>query len=394
MLVPELSELRSQKFTYKYSLKRYPEFTKYIMNKYPDDISWREKIYWYTHNIESYPLCPECGKRLGYKNFCEGYHKYCCRECKYKSKGPVEALKQTCLKKYGVDSYSKTPGFSDKVKQICLEKYGFENALDNKDIRKKYTNTMKERYGVEYALQSKELLNKFENTMEERYGEKYSGLSEELRNKTEQTKIKLYGNPYYHDPEKLKQTNLKRYGSEYTFNSKHIIEKSKQTCLRRYGEICYTKTDEFKKFINDNHNIFKQKEYETKKKNGTFNTSKIEQSFKQWLDDNHINYEYQYKDDKYPFMCDFYFPDKDLYLEIQGNWTHGGHPYDSCNEDDQNTLNKWKEKSTKFYNVAIKVWTESDPIKRETAKKNGLNWVEVFTNKLDVLIGKVKPLII
>ena len=33
---------------------------------------------------------------------------------------------------------------------------------------------------------------------------------------------------------------------------------------------------------------------------------------------------------------------------------------------------------TKFYNNAITTWTIRDVNKRETAKKNNLNWIEFF----------------
>ena len=62
---------------------------------------------------------------------------------------------------------------------------------------------------------------------------------------------------------------------------------------------------------------------------------------------------------------------------------HGGHPFLYSSKEDQELLEKWKLKGTKFYNSAIKVWTISDPKKRETAKKNNLNYVELF-NKEDI----------
>ncbi len=124
-----------------------------------------------------------------------------------------------------------------------------------------------------------------------------------------------------------------------------------------------------------------------RKHNGTLNASKIEHDFKKWLDDNNINYKYQYMNDNYPFNCDFYFPDKDIYLEIQGYWGHGRHPFDPNNEDDVNLLNKWISKNTKHYNAAIEVWTIRDPLKRQWAHDHNLNWHEVFTIKLTDLIN-------
>lgn len=108
---------------------------------------------------------------------------------------------------------------------------------------------------------------------------------------------------------------------------------------------------------------------------------------------NKINYIKEYKCKEYPFKCDFYFPDKNLYLEIQGFWSHGGHPFDPNNEDDIEKANCWKEKGSKLYLNNYNVWTIRDPLKREIAKKNNLNLIEVFTTDINVLIDKVKKLL-
>lgn len=38
----------------------------------------------------------------------------------------------------------------------------------------------------------------------------------------------------------------------------------------------------------------------------------------------------------------------------------------------------WREKGTKFYQNAINVWTRRDVLKRETAKRNNLNFIEFW----------------
>ena len=135
-----------------------------------------------------------------------------------------------------------------------------------------------------------------------------------------------------------------------------------------------------------NKDIIQQKIYKTKKQNKTFNSSSIEKQFEEYLKENNINYKTQYKSEVYPFNCDFYFPDSDLYLEINAHWTHGGHPFDNTNKDDLLLLKQWKKKNTEFYNNAINTWTVRDVLKRETAKKNNLNYIEVFTNDIEYLI--------
>ena len=183
---------------------------------------------------------------------------------------------------------------------------------------------------------------------------------------------------------------LDKYGVYNPSNIDGVREKAKQTTLERYGKEYYTQTDEYHHMMNEIIDDVVQKRYQTHKKNNSFNTSKIEKEFKQWLDDNNINYIKEYHSNDYPFRCDFYFPDHDLYLEIQGHQTHGKHPFNPKNEDDIKTLHKLQEKDR--YNM-IKIWTIRDPMKRQWAKDHNLNWHEVFTTKTSVLIDYIKPLL-
>jgi hypothetical protein len=41
-----------------------------------------------------------------------------------------------------------------------------------------------------------------------------------------------------------------------------------------------------------------------------------------------------------------------------------------------------KSKNTKYYNVAIEVWTKRDVVKRSIAKENNLNYLEIFSNNI------------
>ena len=128
------------------------------------------------------------------------------------------------------------------------------------------------------------------------------------------------------------------------------------------------------------------KAYETKKHNGTFNTSKDEEKVYALLKDKFKSVYRNYKSIRYPFKVDFYLPDLDLYIEYQGNWTHGidKHtilgPYDEKNLRHKSILIHWKTKaeSSKFYKNAVNTWTKRDPLKRKIAKENNLNWIEFF----------------
>jgi len=115
----------------------------------------------------------------------------------------------------------------------------------------------------------------------------------------------------------------------------------------------------------------------------TFGTSKIETDCYLWLKEFYPNIERQHKDELYPYACDFYIPELKSYIEIQGNWTHGKHPFNKNDINDINIVELWKNKNTNFYIEAIYNWTIRDVVKRETAQKNSLNYLEVFSTNID-----------
>lgn len=132
-----------------------------------------------------------------------------------------------------------------------------------------------------------------------------------------------------------------------------------------------------------------EKEIATKKANHSFTTSKPENDYEEYLksiygEDDVVP---QYVDDRYKspvsgkkYWCDFYIKSKDLFIECNWFWMHGFRPYDPDDEWCQNQLSSWKEKAItkKTYDHAIYVWTKLDVEKREVAKKNKLNFIEIY----------------
>lgn len=128
-------------------------------------------------------------------------------------------------------------------------------------------------------------------------------------------------------------------------------------------------------------------QHETKKANGTCNSSAPEETLYEKLVETFgsDDVERQYFDsERYPFYCDFYIKSRDLFIELNASWTHGGHWFDETCKDDCVTLQKWQEKSinSSFYESAINVWTVRDPLKRATAAKNGLKYLVFWDNDL------------
>lgn len=121
-----------------------------------------------------------------------------------------------------------------------------------------------------------------------------------------------------------------------------------------------------------------EKEYITKTKNKSFNSSKPEEKLYHILLEKYgsKNVKRRYKEERYPFYCDFYIPSEDLFIELNNHWTHGGKPFDPDDIECQEKLKLWQEKSkqSKFYENAIKTWTERDVNKIKIAKENNLNY--------------------
>ena len=287
--------------------------------------------------------------------------------------------KQTNLEKYGVTCTLHNAEIQQKVKQTNLQRYGCENASQNEIIKQKIKNTNLEKYGVEWSLQNKQVREKAKQTLLNKYREDNYFKTDEFVVKSKQTCHEKYGYEFAsQSPEfrqKVEQTNLKKYGCKCCLNNDKIKEKSKQTILEKYGV----------EHISKNQEIVK-KQWEGKKKHGTTNTSKTEKYIKQKLLEIFKEVKTNYKCEKYPFYCDFYIPEKDLFIEDQGFEGHGKEPFDHTNPQHLTILKIWVEKAEKKpynksnkYLAYLKTWIKTDVLKRQIAKQNNLNWIEFFT---------------
>lgn len=175
--------------------------------------------------------------------------------------------------------------------------------------------------------------------------------------------------------EKRKKTLTDKYGVDNPFKKKEVRERIKQTFLDKYGV-----DNPFKKKELFDYRRQYQHQLETKRKNNTFNTSKLEEELYLYIKEKFPGVKRQYKDEKrYPFLCDFYIPSLDCFIELQGHWTHGNHPYNNNSIKDQKKVEEWKSKHTRYYDNAIHTWTISDVIKREYAKKSNISYKEIWT---------------
>lgn len=133
-------------------------------------------------------------------------------------------------------------------------------------------------------------------------------------------------------------------------------------------------------------NIMLQQRISTMKQNKSFNSSKPEETYYNYLltkyKKNDIIRQYA-TDKRYPFACDFYIKSLDLFIELNISWTHGGHQYCADNQADKLKLATWHEKAltSNFYKNAIETWTIRDPKKQEIAKANKINYIVYYTEE-------------
>ena len=415
----------------------------HILYNVYDDLSEKTPVYeiYYRlkNNLKKRPVCIICGKPVKYTS--GHYAKFCSKECQYSDLGKKitkEIKIKSNLEKYGVEHTSQLKEVTDKrtksradhvneiqqhVRESLYKKYGAYDVMHIPHILQKIKNTNLKKFGVEFPLQqlkkenseiyqkisqtcinkfdvdsplkNKEVREKIKQTNIQKYGVDNLFKNDIIKEKIKQTNIQKYGvdNLFKNDiiKEKIKQTNIQKYGVDYLFKSNIIKEKIKQTNIQKYGVDNPLKNKEIREKIKQTNiqkygvdNPLKNKEIWKKSQDNRqiSSKSKLENNFLNYLK---LKYESddiitQYKSKEYPYYCDFYIKSINLYIEIQGHWTHNDHPFDINNLNDQQIMNIWRTKSLsdKYYKNALNTWTIKDVEKRNTAIQNNLNYLEIF----------------
>lgn len=285
---------------------------------------------------------------------------------------------QTCINKYGVENVFQSEEIKSEIKDTMLARYDIENAKQCEEFKDKAKQTCLTHYGVEYPMQSKDVIEKSKQTNLIKYGYEQASKSEVVKAKTKETCLIRYGGKSSLCSTKIREkaitTCIDKYGVEYPSQSDEVKQKFKDTCMRKYGAANPMKCK----------NIVK-KSIETKRANGTLNTSAPEAKLYEMLlavfDKDDVFRQYN-KDLRYPFCCDFYIKSRDLFIELNAFWTHGYHWYDPNSSHDIKSVQSWSDKNTDFYDRAIETWTISDFNKRQAAQDNNLNYVVFWSSKL------------
>jgi len=265
--------------------------------------------------------------------------------------------------KYGTENIFELDFVKNKSKKTKKEKYGDENYNNSKQIKK----TKKEKYGDEnYNNVAKNKSTKLEiygdenynnrikakETMKKEYGVDHAMMLLEYQQKQQNSLFRNYGvlSPLQNKEilKKLQNTNLNLYGSITPTQNHKIIEKIKQSYYDKFDDtIIFDKMKnmdiellgEYKGLrVGNNYNEY---EFKCKKCNhkyfGTFSNNrppicrfcypmyknnKHQVEFSEYFKSINIEFKENTKQEINPFELDFYFPEKKIALELNGNYYH------------------------------------------------------------------------
>ena len=227
-----------------------------------------------------------------------------------------------------------------------------------------HTNLIK--YDVTNVYASKHAKNKIKQTKEERYGDpNYNNHAKSIKTINDRYNVQVTNISQVPEiKNKIYKSNINKLSVPMPFMSSEIQLKIEDTKMERYNNAHYTNRDKF---------------YNTMKQNGFI--SKYEHAFEKLLIKHNIKFINQYKEERYPFRCDFYLSDFDIFIEINIYPAHGPHPYKEDNIEDHKILNEWLTKANDgkiIYLDWINRWTIIDVNKRNYAKSNDLHYYELY----------------
>ncbi len=253
-------------------------------------------------------------------------------------------VRQTCLRRYGTKTYSESVEGRQRLHDI----------ISDSDVQTKIKQTCLNRYGVPSWAQSDEGKYVLHTMMS----------SEAVKQRVVDGYIAKYGVDHY-----MKTEEGRKKLQESMLDVEHQ-HNARQGLIDKYGVHAAALIPG----VNE-------KAWATKRRNGTFNTSKPEETLYGLLCDvfGCEDIVRQYFDEaRYPFHCDFYIKSLNMFVELNASWTHGAHWFDETNPDDVALLAEWKrralQKGSYYYQQAIDMWTVRDLHKRAIAEKNHLNY--------------------
>ena len=361
---------------------KYPNILEYLNSRYDDSDCMTETIRRIEYKLEERPVCKWCGGHVSFNGYHKGsmhYSACCCSSCH--AKYTKDKRFETNIKKYGRKNF----GSAEKVKEYWINNYGVDNPAKADFVKRKMRETNLRKYGFNCSSKSEIVKEKTKQTCLKRYGVEYAGQIEEAKEKSKKTCLEKYGSEYYIGSkdclEKTIEFSKQNYNVDWFTKSEKIKNKAKETMLRRYGveySMQIPKNKEYMSYLMSSYEM-QERRYNTMKRNHTFNSSSTEEELFLYIKSRFPTVVRQYKDkNRYPYFCDFYIPELDYFIELQGYYTHGKHPFNPNSNEDLQLIEYYKKKYGEDCQP-ITIWSIKDVEKRDCAKRNHLNFKEVWS---------------
>ena len=361
---------------------KYPNILEYLNSRYNDSDCMTETIRRIQYKLEERPVCKFCGGHVSFNGYHKGsmhYSACCCSSCH--AKYTKDKRFETNIKKYGRKNF----GSAEKVKEYWINHDGVANPAKVDFVKRKMKETNLKKYGFNCPPKSEVVKEKTKQTCLKRYGVEYTGQIEEAKEKSKKTCLEKYGSEYYIGSkdclEKTVGFSKQNYNVDWFTKSEEIKNKAKETMLKRYGveySMQIPKNKEYMSYLMSSYEM-QERRYNTMKRNHTFNSSSTEEEFFLYIKSRFPKVIRQYKDkNRYPYFCDFYIPELDYFIELQGYYTHGKHPFDPNSSEDLQLIEYYKKKYGEDCQP-ITIWSIKDVEKRNCAKRNHLNFKEVWS---------------
>ena len=235
-------------------------------------------------------------------------------------------------RKYGSNGkYYCTKGcqcIQDKMISTNLKVWKCENVFQNEEIKNRIKESNIKKYGKEHPMQDKKFQENRKKTCLEKYGTEHPTQNKEIKEKTKQTNLKNIKVAYPMQNEKVKEKSKKFYLENYDVeNASHrhmgpenvkilhtkelfvemLMNNSVAGMAKKLNVICPTIYNWHKKH---NLNIIKK----------TSSTQENELAI--FLIENNIYFEQHNNKIIKPYELDFYFSEKNIAIEIQGDYWH------------------------------------------------------------------------
>lgn len=261
--------------------------------------------------------CPTCKQDFTYN--CEKRVRvYCGPKCAALSPERNKKIKQTTLKKYGVENILLKPEVREKAikesmteeakqkrEQTLIEKYGVSNPMFLSENVEKVRETQKQKYGA-YGFNTE----KQKQTMLERYGVEVPAKNPEVAEKIRETQMKNNNGVFAFNTEKQAETMINLYGGKGRLSSPAEMDKQIKTMLERYGVRTPCENPEFPAKAQEKYgSIFNNNIISKINKNfsAKLNALGIETEFEKFLDGKYF---------------DIFLPQHNILIELNPTITH------------------------------------------------------------------------